>query len=122
MKPSMRTMGFAALFLGLALAPLAGDYFLGIVAEILIFAIFAMSLGLLIGYTGLMSFGHAAFFGVSSYTVITLGVHLGLSGWLGLVAGVAMSATLAAVRSEERRVGEECVRPCKMRWWPYHYK
>src|SRR3546814_2837816 len=65
---------------------------------------FAMSLGLLIVYTGLMSFGHAAFFGVSSYTVITLGVHLGLSGWLGLVAGVAMSATLAAV------IGTFCIR------------
>jgi branched-chain amino acid transport system permease protein len=73
-------------------------------AEIMIFAIFAMSLNLLIGYTGLLSFGHAAFFGVSAYTVVILGVHLGISGWLGFVAGVAAAALTAAV------IGFFCIR------------
>lgn len=76
---------------------LASDYALGVIAEILIFAIFAMSLNLLVGYTGMMSFGHAAFFGMATYTVIGLGVHLGISGWWGLVAGVAASTALALV-------------------------
>lgn len=40
-----------------------------LVAKILIFAIFAMSLDLLIGFTGLISFGHAAYFGLAAYTV-----------------------------------------------------
>jgi len=62
-----------------------------------VFAIFAMSLDLLIGYTGLLSFGHAAFFGVSAYTVVIFGVHLGLSGWIGLVAGIFVSALVAAI-------------------------
>src|SRR3546814_12918365 len=29
---------------------------------------------------------------------------------------------LGHIRSEERRVGEECVSTCRSRWWPYHYK
>lgn len=88
----------------LALMPLAGDYILGIVAEILIFGIFAMSLGLLIGYTGMMSFGHGAFFGISTYTVAVLGVHLGISGWWGMLAGIGI-ATLASAF-----VGMFCIR------------
>ncbi|WP_233839203.1 branched-chain amino acid ABC transporter permease [Paraburkholderia sp. ZP32-5] len=79
-------------------------YMLETGAEILIFAIFAMSLNLLLGYTGMMSFGHAAFFGIATYTVIGLGVHLGLSGWWGLLAGIAASTVLAAV------IGAFCVR------------
>jgi len=43
--------------------------FINIVEEILIMALFAVSLNLLIGYTGLVSFGHCAFFAVGSYTV-----------------------------------------------------
>ncbi|HEX9462898.1 MAG TPA: branched-chain amino acid ABC transporter permease [Alphaproteobacteria bacterium] len=90
--------------LALAAVPLAGDYTAGLIAEVLVFAIFAMSLDLLIGYTGLMSFGHAAFFGLSAYVVTILGVHLGWSGWWGLPAGVALSAAAAAV------VGYFCIR------------
>lgn len=96
--PSGRTTAIWIAFLvALALVPLTGTYVTGLAAEILIFAIFAMSLDLLIGYTGLMSFGHAAFFGVSTYTMVIVGVHLGWSGWIGFAAGVAMSAVTAFV-------------------------
>jgi branched-chain amino acid transport system permease protein len=44
---------------------LASSYATGLVTETLIFAIAAMSLDLLMGYGGLVSFGHAAFFGLS---------------------------------------------------------
>ena len=43
-------------------------YYLGLVIQMLIFALFAMSLDLLLGYTGLASLGHAAYFGVAAYT------------------------------------------------------
>jgi branched-chain amino acid transport system permease protein len=43
------------------------SYYLSLAIEVLIFAIFAMSLDLLLGYTGLASFGHAAFFGTGAY-------------------------------------------------------
>ncbi len=61
------------IFLAIALAiyyPFAVPrYYLTLAVEILIFAIFAMSLDLLLGYAGLTSFGHAAFFGLGSYLV-----------------------------------------------------
>ena len=92
-----RALAWLGFLVVLAAVPLSGDYATGLVGEILVFAIFAMSLDLLIGYTGLLSFGHAAFFGASAYTVAILGVHLGLSAWVGLGFGIVVSAVLAAV-------------------------
>ena len=54
-----------------------GDYARSLVTETLPFCIFAMSLDLLMGYTGLMSLGHAAFFGVG-VTVAVLGAQFGM--------------------------------------------
>lgn len=104
MKVTHNILIFVLLCIALALVPLAGDYVSEVVSEILIFGIFAMSLGLLVGYVGLMSFGHAAFFGLSAYVVIGLGVHLGISGWLGFAAGV-VAATIAAIC-----IGVFCIR------------
>ena len=42
-------------------------YYLGLVVKMMIFAMFAMSLDLLIGYTGMASLGHAAYFGIAAY-------------------------------------------------------
>ena len=47
-------------------------YFISLAIEVMIFAIFAMSLDLLLGYAGLTSFGHAAFFGLGAYLVAYL--------------------------------------------------
>jgi branched-chain amino acid transport system permease protein len=51
-------------------------YVLSLLNEILIFALFAMSLDLLLGYTGLASLGQAAFFGIGAYLTGIVGVHL----------------------------------------------
>ncbi len=52
------------------LAPLVGgDFYLGLAARILIFALAATSLNLILGFGGMVSFGHAAFIGVGAYTV-----------------------------------------------------
>ncbi|NCF10094.1 MAG: branched-chain amino acid ABC transporter permease [Gammaproteobacteria bacterium] len=50
-----------------ALPPFLGIYYGNMVTRLMILGIFAMSLDLLIGFTGLVSFGHAAFFGLSGY-------------------------------------------------------
>jgi len=92
-----RAVAWLVLIAVLALLPLSGSYATGLAAEVLIFAIFAMSLDLLIGYTGLLSFGHAAFFGVAAYAVVILGLNFGWSGWIGLLVGVVVSAAVAAV-------------------------
>jgi len=70
-RPDDRALGCAmvALVLALALAPLLGlpMFVQSLVIEILMFSILAMSLDLLVGYTGLVSFGHAAFFAIAGY-------------------------------------------------------
>jgi branched-chain amino acid transport system permease protein len=65
---------FVALCFGLlALYPLAGGkYGIDLVTKIMIFAIFALSLELLVGGTGLVCFGHAAFFGIGAYAAVKL--------------------------------------------------
>jgi branched-chain amino acid transport system permease protein len=82
----------------LALLPFAmPDYPRALASEIFIFAIFAMSLGLIFGFTGLMSLGHAAFFGLGAYGVVVLNVQFGLDPWLGVIAGVALAGCGAAL-------------------------
>jgi branched-chain amino acid transport system permease protein len=64
--------------------------------NILIFGLFAVGFNLLFGYTGLLSFGHAAFLGVGSYLTGISMVHWGVNWGLALLIGVA-SASLAGV-------------------------
>ena len=88
----------------LALPFLMTDYPRALIAEIFIFAIFAMSLDLLLGFTGLMSLGHAAFFGLGAYAVAVLGTQFGTNAWLGVAAGIAVAGCGAAL------IGFFCVR------------
>jgi len=78
-------------------APVLSTYWLGIVTLILIFGILAMSLDILMGYTGLPSFGHAAFFGIAAYTVAILSTRYEV-GFLGCVlSALLLSTAVAAV-------------------------
>jgi branched-chain amino acid transport system permease protein len=83
----------------LALFPATGATFYGeLVTKVMILAIFAMSLDLLVGVTGLVSFGHAAFFGIGAYTVALLSPRYEPANlWVTLCAAVAASALCAAV-------------------------
>ena len=70
----------------------------GIIRQILIFAIFASSLNLLVGYAGLPSLGHAAFFGGGAYAAAIAAERLGSDQLLvSLAAGIAGAALLAVV-------------------------
>jgi len=81
-----RIFALIGIALAAALLPLvAGDYLLGVVSEVLIFMLFAASLHLLVGAGGLVSFGHAAYFGLGAY-----GAALALKQ-----AGLPMAAALA---------------------------
>lgn len=62
-------------------------------SEMLIFAVFAMGYDILLGYTGLLSFGHAIFFGAGAYSSGLILIKLQAPLWVGLLGGV--SATLA---------------------------
>jgi branched-chain amino acid transport system permease protein len=71
-------------------------YFHSLLTKILIFAIFAMSLDIIMGYTGLPSLGHAAFLGVAGYTVSILLVLHGIDNfWIIAPLGI-LAATIAA--------------------------
>lgn len=66
--------------------------------KVLIFAIFAMSLDLIMGYTGLLSLGHAAFFGIGAYGAGILIVKYGIeSFWISAPLGILMATLVAAV-------------------------
>nr|WP_315227561.1 branched-chain amino acid ABC transporter permease [uncultured Albidiferax sp.] len=65
--------------------------------KLLCFALFACAFNLLLGFAGLLSFGHAAFFGGSAYITGYLCRDLGLSPELGLLAGAAFGGVLGAL-------------------------
>ncbi|KAA3628634.1 MAG: branched-chain amino acid ABC transporter permease [Proteobacteria bacterium] len=81
----------------LAIFPWVGEsFYVSLVMRMMILGIFAMSLDLLIGYTGLVSFGHAAFFGLSGYLLAIVTPDSGpVSIWYALpvcLAGAALAA------------------------------
>jgi branched-chain amino acid transport system permease protein len=61
----------------------------------LIFALFAMSLDLLMGYTGLPSLGHVAYFGMGAYTVALLSLRVVKTFWINALAGLAAPTLVA---------------------------
>lgn len=81
----------------LAGVPLTGEsFYVELIAKTLVLAIFAMSLDLLVGFTGLVSFGHAAYFGVAAYAVAQLSPkYEAASLWLVFPASVLLSALVA---------------------------
>ena len=62
-----------------------------------IFAVLALSLNLLLGYTGQLSLGHAAFFGIGAYATGLLTVKLEWSPWIGLLAAIVLPAAAGYV-------------------------
>jgi branched-chain amino acid transport system permease protein len=68
------------------------------ITKILIFSIFALSLNLIWGYTGLISLGHATYFGVGAYTSTILIVRMGIGNfWLAALMAVIAAGLLAAI-------------------------
>lgn len=83
--------------LGLAAFPMVAEtYYLRLVTKIMVLAIFAMSLDLLVGFTGLVSLGHAAFFAIGGYVVGALINHAEVESMLLLLPAAVAAAALAA--------------------------
>jgi branched-chain amino acid transport system permease protein len=83
----------------LALFPLVDtSFYLQLLTKVLIMAIFAMSLDLLVGYTGLVSFGHAAYFGLAGYALALMAPkYETVSLWWTLPASIGVCALFALV-------------------------
>ena len=89
--------GFCVILALLAVAPLVlPEFWRRFVTEILIWGLLAMSSDILIGYTGMVSFGHSAFFGLGMYgAAAALMVVKPANLWLALVLGLAAAAVVA---------------------------
>jgi len=87
---------YALLLLALIAVPFIGIYPL-FVMKVLCFALFAAAFNLLIGYTGLLSFGHAMFLGMAGYTTGYAIQTLGYSPELGVLAGTAAATLLGLI-------------------------
>ena len=85
-------------FVSLALYPLAaGSFGIDLVTKIMVFAIFALSLELLVGGTGLVCFGHAAFFGIGAYATVLLSPQDGAASLWWLLPAATVAAALYAL-------------------------
>ena len=96
-----------AIFL-LAAPPFLSPYWIGLLTQMVILAILAMSLDLLLGYTGLPSLGHAGFFGVAAYGVGILSTTYHAGFWVsvagGLLTGIVLAALFGLIVSHVRDV------------------
>lgn len=94
-------MVIAALVAVALIVPQSGSFVVLLVTRALAFAILAMSVDLLLGYTGMSSMGQAAYFGVGAYLTAVLATkfHFGMGWdfWLVVVMGILIGAALAAL-------------------------
>ncbi|HLO76865.1 MAG TPA: branched-chain amino acid ABC transporter permease [Magnetospirillum sp.] len=95
-KPSSRQTAFVLALLALALLAPLGIYPVFLM-KALCFALFASAFNLLLGYVGLLSFGHAMFFGWSAYVTAHAAKEWGLTPELAILAGMALSAVMGTV-------------------------
>ena len=95
-RTSDEMIAFAVMTILLAIVPLTGlyPYF---VMQALCFALFACAFNLLIGYSGLLSFGHAMFLGTAGYVTAHALKVWGVSPEIGIILGVSAAAALSVV-------------------------
>ncbi|UCH17812.1 MAG: branched-chain amino acid ABC transporter permease [Burkholderiales bacterium] len=87
------------LWVAIWIAPFALPQYAALINEIAIFALFAVSLDIVLGYAGIVSLGHAAFFGAGGYASALLAKHLIADPLVGLALGTAIGAALGALTS-----------------------
>jgi branched-chain amino acid transport system permease protein len=95
----IRVVPYIVIILFLLLLPsFAGLALVSLATKILIYGLLVMSLDLLVGYTGLWAFGHAAFFGIAAYTSAILIVRFGVTNfWITSLASLLLSLFAAAL-------------------------
>jgi branched-chain amino acid transport system ATP-binding protein len=99
-RPGSKTRGvlFVGVLIAAALVPqFVGPFMLSILVLIVIFAVLAMSLDLLMGYTGMESLGQAAFFGIAGYTVAILSTRYDVAWQLAIPIALVASVATAAI-------------------------
>jgi branched-chain amino acid transport system permease protein len=95
-QKNLTAIGYGLLLAGLVAAPFLGAYPV-FVMKLMCFALFASAFNLLLGYTGMLSFGHAAFLGGAAYVTGHVVKAWGATPELGLLAGTLAGALLGMV-------------------------
>ncbi len=88
-----------ALWLAIGATPLLFAQHAALINEIAILALFALSLDLILGYAGIVSLGHAAYFGAGAYGAALFAKHVMPDPLVGLALGTALGAVLGLVTS-----------------------
>ena len=96
MNPKIKLL-YGILVLIALLLPFQDFIYLVFAMKVLCFALFACAFNLLLGFTGLLSFGHAAFFGTAAYITAYLCKEAGFSPELGIILGVIGSGALGFI-------------------------
>ena len=99
LAPSKWRLWEIALWAAIWVATILFGQHAALVNEIAILALFALSLDLILGYAGIVSLGHAAFFGVGAYGAALFAKHVMPDPMLGLVVGAGLGALLGLVTS-----------------------
>jgi branched-chain amino acid transport system permease protein len=94
----------AAAAFPLVAKPLGWEFYIGFASRIMIYALAASSLNLVLGYGGMVSFGHAAFVGAGAYTIAILMAEGVASAWIAWPLAVGLAGALAAA------IGAVCLR------------
>jgi branched-chain amino acid transport system permease protein len=90
-----RVVSAIALIALAALPLVSGEYYINLASQIIIFAVFAASINLLLGYGGLATLGHAAYLGVAAYVSALLYLKLHLAHWLAAPMALAGTTLMA---------------------------
>ncbi len=93
-KNMLSLLILAAVMLALPLG-LGNSYYLNVLVFVGIYSLITIGLSLLMGYTGQISLGQAAFFGLGAYTSGVLSAKFGVSPWLGLLAAIFVTGGIA---------------------------
>lgn len=94
-RPGLAVGAIALLLPGL----LSNPYHINVATNAAITLIVALSLNLVVGYSGQFALSQAAFFGIGAYVPGLLGARFGVSPWLGLLAGLAVTTAVATIVS-----------------------
>ena len=94
--PLLVIANLAVAWIGLGLI-VTNSYYQLMLTLVPIWAVMGLSWNILSGYTGLVSFGHAAFFGLGAYTVTIALVHFDITPWLGIPLGMIVGAIAGIV-------------------------
>jgi len=87
---------FAVVYAAVTLA-VENTYYQLIMATVPVWAVMGLAWNLFSGYSGLVSFGHAAFFGLGAYGVALMQVHWGLSPWIGIPIAAGLGALAGVI-------------------------